>query len=114
MKNILIGQILDFIKERDWEQFHTPHNLVISIGAEVGELLECFQWKTEEEVRSMVVNDGTEKVADEVADIYMYLVSLCNSMNIDMENAIINKLAKNSLKYPVEKSFGSAKKYTEL
>jgi NTP pyrophosphatase (non-canonical NTP hydrolase) len=114
MKNTLTEQILAFIEERNWEQFHTPHNLVISIGAEVGELLECFQWKTEEEVRSMVANNVTEKVADEIADIYMYLVSLCNSMNIDLENATINKLVKNNLKYPVEKSFGSAKKYTEL
>ena len=107
-------QIIRFIKERNWEQFHSPKNLAIAIGAEVGELLECFQWKTDGEIMSMVEREDTQQAADEIADIYMYLVSLCNSMNIDLENAVHNKLEKNRLKYPVEKSFGSSKKYTEL
>ena len=111
---MVTDQIMNFIKERDWEQFHSPKNLVIAIGAEVGELLECFQWKTDKEIQSMVKKENTRQIADEIADIYMYLVSLCNSMNIDMENAVYEKLEKNRLKYPVEKSFGSAKKYTEL
>ena len=69
-------QIISFIKERNWEQFHTPKNLAIAIGAEVGELLECFQWKTDEEIHNMVQQENTEQIADEIADIYMYLVSL--------------------------------------
>jgi len=107
-------QIISFIKERNWEQFHTPKNLIIALGAEVGELLECFQWKTDEEIHGMVEHEDTQQIADEIADIYMYIVSLCYRMNIDLENAIQNKLAKNRLKYPIDKSFGSAKKYTEL
>ena len=107
-------QIISFIKERNWEQFHSPKNLVIAIGAEVGELLECFQWKTDEEISSMVEQGDTQRMADEIADVYMYLVSLSHSMNIDLENAIQNKLEKNRQKYPIDKSFGSAKKYTEL
>ena len=109
-----IERILSFIKERNWEQFHSPKNLVIAIGAEVGELMECFQWKTDEEIDSLVEQGNTQRIADEIADIYMYLVSLSTSMKINLENAIQNKLEKNSLKYPIDKSFGSAKKYTEL
>ena len=106
--------IINFIKERNWEQFHSPKNLAIAIGAEVGELLECFQWKTDEEIDRMVEQGDTQRIADEIADVYMYLVSLSHGMNIDFECAVQNKLEKNSQKYPVEKSFGSAKKYTEL
>ena len=114
-ENVMLSeQIINFIKERNWEQFHSPKNLAIAIGAEVGELLECFQWKTDEEITDMVEQENTQEVADEIADIYMYLVSLSNSMNISLENAIYNKLEKNRHKYPVEKSFGNAKKYTEL
>lgn len=109
-----IERILNFIKERNWEQFHSPKNLVIAIGAEVGELMECFQWKSDEEINGMIEQENTQQIADEIADIYMYLVSLSHSMNIDLENAIQNKLEKNRRKYPIAKSYGSAKKYTEL
>ena len=108
------GQIISFIKERNWEQFHSPKNLAIAIGAEVGELLECFQWKTDEEISGMVEQGDTHQIEDEIADVYMYLVSLSHSMNIDFECAVQNKLEKNRQKYPIDKSFGSAKKYTEL
>jgi dCTP diphosphatase len=115
MKNRIIkDRITEFIKERNWEQFHTPKNLAIAIGAEVGELLECFQWKTDAEINNMIEQNDIENIADEIADIYTYLISLCNSMNIDLEKAVCDKLEKNKLKYPVDKSFGSAKKYTEL
>ncbi|HSK69168.1 MAG TPA: nucleotide pyrophosphohydrolase [Candidatus Limnocylindria bacterium] len=111
---MLNDQIIDFIRERDWEQFHSPRNLLIGIGAEVGELMECFQWKTDEEIKGMAERGDTQRVADEIADVYMYLVSLSHGMHIDLENAVRDKLEKNRRKYPVEKSFGSAKKYTEL
>lgn len=109
-----IEQILSFIQERNWGQFHTPKNLVIAIGAEVGELMECFQWKTDDEISNMAKYQDTQAIADEIADIYMYLVSLSHNMSIDLENAVKIKLEKNRRKYPVDKSFGSAKKYTEL
>jgi len=107
-------QIIQFIKERDWQQFHTPKNLAIAIGAEAGELLECFQWKSDDEIKNMIEESGTEKMADEIADIYIYLVSICNSMAIDLDAAVAAKLEKNRGKYPVEKSMGNSKKYTEL
>ncbi len=108
------SKIIDFIKERNWEQFHTPKNLLIAIGAEVGELMECFQWKTDEEIAGMIAHGETQNVADEIADIYMYLISLCNSMNIDLDHAVESKIEKNRAKYPIDKSYGNAKKYTEL
>jgi len=111
---IIKNKVTEFIKERGWEQFHTPKNLAIAIGAEVGELLECFQWKTDEEINNMIEKNDTENIADEIADIYTNLISLCNSMNIDLEKAVCDKLEKHKLKYPVDKSFGNSKKYTEL
>ncbi|MHC1786425.1 MAG: nucleotide pyrophosphohydrolase [Christensenellales bacterium] len=107
-------QIISFIKERNWEQFHSPKNIVIAIGAEVGELMECFQWKTDDEIGRMVEEENTEQIADEIADIYMYLVSLSHRLKVDLDSAIQSKLEKNRCKYPIEKSFGSAKKYTDL
>lgn len=115
MKNKNINnRIIEFINERDWVQFHTPKNLAVAIGAEVGELLECFQWKTDTELNSIIEQNDTVNIADEIADIYMYLISLCNSMNINLEESVRNKLEKNKLKYPVSKSYGNAKKYTDL
>ncbi|ROR28134.1 NTP pyrophosphatase (non-canonical NTP hydrolase) [Mobilisporobacter senegalensis] len=113
MKNIN-DQIIEFINERDWDQFHTPKNLAIAIGAEVGELMECFQWKTDTELDRIIEQKDTVNFADEIADIYMYMISLCNSMNIDLEESVRNKIDKNKMKYPVSKSYGNAKKYTDL
>lgn len=107
-------EIFKFIKERNWEQFHTPKNLAISVGAEVGELLECFQWKTDEQIKRMIEEKNTEEIADEIADVYTYLVSLSKSLDIDLYEAVTKKIEKNKEKYPVEKSFGIAKKYNEL
>lgn len=107
-------EILNFIKERNWEQFHTPKNLIIAIGAEVGELMECFQWKTDDDIAGMIAHGETQNAADEIADIYMYLVSLCSSMNIDLDQTVERKIEKNRAKYPIDKSYGNAKKYTEL
>lgn len=107
-------QIIQFIKARNWEQFHSPKNLAIAIGAEVGELLECFQWKSDEDIQGMIEANNKEAIADEIADIYTYLISLCKSMNIDLKEAVKKKIEKNEEKYPIEKSFGNAKKYTEF
>ena len=108
------NEIIEFIRERDWEQFHTPKNLAISIGAEAGELLECFQWKTDDDIKAMIKNDELGSMADEIADIVIYSISLCNSMGIDLDQAILDKIKKNGIKYPVEKSKGNSKKYSEL
>lgn len=112
--NLLKDKIINFIRERDWEQFHTPKNLAIAIGAEAGELLECFQWKTDENIKQLIEDKNIENISDEIADIYIYLVSLCSSLNVDFEKAVQNKLEKSKQKYPIEKCLGSSKKYTEF
>ena len=106
-------EIRRFRDERDWMQFHNPKNLAISISLEASELLEHFQWKSpqESEAHALAAKDA---ISDEVADIATYLIEFCDNLGIDLEQAILRKLAKNGEKYPVEKAKGSAKKYTEL
>lgn len=102
-----------FSKERDWDQFHSPKNLTMALSVEVSELLEIFQWLTEEQ--SYNLNDSKKQHAkEEVADIAIYLLRICMKLNINLEEAIIEKMKKNEEQYPVEKAKGSAKKYTEL
>lgn len=98
-------KIKQFNKERDWNQFHTPENLAKSIVIEAGELLECFQWD------SAFKKDA---VCEELADIMNYCILLADKINADMEEIILDKIAKNEEKYPVDKCKGSSKKYTEL
>ncbi len=106
-------EIREFRDKRDWMQFHNPKNMAISISLEAAELLEHFQWKTAEESEAHVLA-AKEAISDEIADIATYLIEFCDNTGIDLEQAIFRKLAKNNEKYPVEKSKGSAKKYTEL
>ena len=98
-------EILRFQKERDWKKFHTPENLAKSISIESAELLEHFQWRKE--------YDESE-VADELADVLIYCMYMADSLNLDIKEIIRNKMKKNAIKYPVEKSKGNAKKYTEF
>jgi dCTP diphosphatase len=106
-------RIRDFRDQRDWMQFHNPKNLAISVVLEATELLEHFQWKTAEESEAHALS-AREEIADEVADVAIYLVELADNLGIDLEQAIIKKLNKNATKYPAEKARGNAKKYTEL
>ncbi len=101
----LIRKILLFRDEREWKQFHTPENLAKSIMIEAAELLENFQW-----------NDSYNKdnVIEELADVMMYCVLMADSIEVDIVKIMGDKLRKNSLKYPVGKSKGNSKKYTEL
>lgn len=109
----VLKRIRAFRDERDWLQFHDPKNLAISVAIEAAELLEEFQWKSKEESqRHAIVNK--ERIADEVADVAIYLFELADIVGIDLASAINSKLDKNEIKYPVEKSRGSSKKYTEL
>ncbi|MBT2119562.1 nucleotide pyrophosphohydrolase [Dyella sp. LX-66] len=94
-------------------QFHNPKNLAISIVLEATELLEHFQWKTLEESETHSVT-AKDQIADEIADVSVYLIELADNLGIDLEKAILGKLDKNAAKYPTEKSKGSAKKYTEF
>lgn len=98
-------EIIKFQEERDWKKFHTPENLAKSISIEAAELLEHFQWQKE--------YDESE-VADELADVLIYCMYMADAMDFDIKEIIRNKMKKNALKYPVDKSKGNAKKYTEL
>lgn len=110
----ILRKILEFRDERDWKQFHTPKDLAISISLEANELLECFQWKTADEVRQFINSDEKVRLEEEVADVAIYLMLLCDAANIDLKHAIIDKLGKNNEKYPVEKSKGKHTKYSSL
>lgn len=100
-----IKEIIEFNKERDWDQFHSPENLAKSIAIEAGELLECFQWDN---------NYNKEAVCEELADVVNYCIVMADKLNVDLEEIVLNKLGKNRQKYPVEKSKGSSKKYNEF
>ena len=112
-KNI-IDSLLKFRNERDWEQFHRPKDLAISIVLEAAELLEEFQWKTDEEVKKYLAGDGLNAVREEIADIAIYLLLMSNDLWIDPVAAIKDKIRKNEAKYPVSKAKGSSKKYDKL
>lgn len=101
----IIGEIIKFQKERNWKKFHTPENLAKSISIEVAELLEHFQWQKDYDV---------EEVADELADVLIYCLYMADALNLDVKEIISNKMRKNAIKYPVEKSKGNATKYMEL
>ena len=106
-------QLRAFAAARDWGQFHSPKNLAMALAAESGELLEIFQWLTEAQSRSL---DPAAQAAasEEVADILLYLVRLSDTLGIDPVAAAQRKLLANAAKYPVDKSRGNSKKYTEL
>lgn len=101
----VIKEIIEFNKERDWGQFHSPENLAKSIAIEAGELLECFQWNN---------NYNLEDVCDELADVMNYCVVMANRLGVDLEKIMLDKLEKNRQKYPVAKAKGNSKKYNEL
>ena len=109
----MLDKIKAFRDERDWMKFHDPKNLAISIAIEAAELLEHFQWKDKESVEQYV-RDNREDIADEIADVAMYLVELADNLGINLMQAMENKLEKNVKKYPVAKAKGIATKYDKL
>lgn len=100
-----IQEIIEFNKERDWDQFHSPENLAKSICIEAGELLECFQWNSDYD---------KETVCEELADVVNYCIVMADRLQVDLEEIVLKKLEKNRQKYPVEKAKGNSKKYNEL
>lgn len=102
-----------FAEERDWDQFHSPKNLASALVVEAGELLEEFQWLTEEQ-SSNLSGEQKNRVQNELADVFVYLVRLSDKLGIDLVEAARAKIIRNEEKYPVEKARGNAKKYTEL
>ncbi|MBX7132298.1 MAG: nucleotide pyrophosphohydrolase [Fimbriimonadaceae bacterium] len=109
----VLKELLEFRRKRNWEQFHKPKELAAALTIEAGELLETFQWKTDEEVTTLLKSPLREKVLDEIADVTIILSYLCHDLSIDLDAAVLAKVKKNEVKYPVEKAFGNAKKYDE-
>jgi len=111
----LIAKALNFREERDWKQYHSARNVALSISLEAAELLEIFQWKTDDEAKELV-NDSVqrENIADELSDILLYSILMANDLNIDIIKAADKKIDKNAKKYPANKVKGKAVKYTEL
>ncbi|WP_321286512.1 nucleotide pyrophosphohydrolase [Alcaligenes phenolicus] len=107
--------VAQFAREREWDQFHSPKNLAMALTNEVGELIEIFQWLTEDQSREAGTDPKTaEAVRDELADVQIYLSRLAFVLGVDMNEAVTNKLVKNARKYPADKVRGTNKKYTEL
>ncbi len=109
----LRDQLRTFSAERDWDQFHSPKNLASALVVEAAELLEPFQWLTEEHSRALP-SKTAEAVRMEMADVLIYLIRLADKLNVDLLQAARDKIAANALKYPPDKAKGSARKYTEL
>jgi len=105
--------IRDFAQARDWEQFHTPKNLVMALSVETAELMEHFQWLTGEQSLQLNAQSRTE-VAQEIADVLIYLTRLADVLDIDPLQAAFDKIQINAQKYPVEKSRGHNTKYDKL
>lgn len=105
-----IARVIKFRDDRNWRQFHNPKDLALSLTLEAAELLELYQWSgTDLECR-----DKLPKVREELADVLSYCVSLADVYGLDLDEIMNEKIDKNEQKYPVEKAWGSAKKYTEL
>ena len=102
----ILERLIKFRDERNWKQFHTPENLAKSISIEANELLENYQWGSE--------NADIENVKEEVADVFGYILLLCEELNIDLIKETYKKIDKNIQKYPIDKAYGLSKKYTKL
>lgn len=108
-------QVLQFRQARNWEQFHDPKNLAMALAIEAAELQEIFLWKSETEIEELLnKKTGQEKVQEELADIFIFLLYLTEAVNLDLAEAVKAKLRKNEAKYPIAKSYGCNKKYSEL
>lgn len=101
-----------FADERDWAQFHSPKNLAAALTVEAGEILEHFQWLTEAQSRELPAAKRAE-VADELADVLLYLLQLADKLDVDLLDAAQAKMKKNKERYPVDKARGSSRKYSE-
>jgi dCTP diphosphatase len=108
----LIQQVKIFRQERDWDQYHSPKNLVMALMVEVSELAEHFQWLTQEQSSSLAP-DKLAEVREEIGDVLIYLANICDKLDIDPIKAAQDKLKKNSEKYPVAKVRGKSSKYSE-
>lgn len=105
-------RLREFARVRDWEQFHSPKNLAMALIVEAAELVEHFQWLTQEQSRQLPP-DKLAEVEQELADVFIYLIRLADMLGVDLMQAAQNKILVNERKYPADKVRASAKKYTE-
>lgn len=110
IKEETIQRVLKFRDDRNWKQFHEPKDLAISISLEAAELLEIFQWSG----ANTVCEDKIDKIKEELADILNYCILMADRCQLDIDQIINEKISANEIKYPVDKSYGSSKKYSEL
>jgi len=111
----LTTQLIDFRDARDWKQFHSLKNLILSLSLESAELLELTQWKSDEEIEQAIGDAAfRERLAEECADVLLYLLLIAERVGIDLARAGAGKIARNKAKYPVERARGNARKYTDL
>lgn len=111
--NALQAALRTFAEEREWGQFHSPKNLASALSVEAAELLEHFQWLTEEQSR-VLADQKLAKVGEEIADVLLYLLQLSDRLQINVLDAAWEKFESNGRKYPIERSKGSMKKYNEI
>ena len=109
----LAARLRAFARERDWEQFHAPKNLAMALAVEAAELMEHFQWLSEQQSGELPPAVRQE-VATELADVFIYTVRLADRLGVELGPAVEAKIRANAAKYPIEKSRGSARKYSEL
>jgi NTP pyrophosphatase (non-canonical NTP hydrolase) len=110
----LSAMIKTFCDERDWDQFHSPKEISIAMTIEAAELLDLFRFKSDEQIRGVLTApDSREKVQDELADVFYWLLRFAEREQIDLAEALRAKMKKNAAKYPVEKAKGNNQKYTE-
>lgn len=103
-----------FAADRDWEKFHSPKNLTMALSVEVAELVEIFQWSNSGGLEEIGNPNIRKNIEEELADIFIYLLKISDKLNLDIEKSIHQKIEKNEKKYPIDKSFGSSKKYKDL
>ncbi len=110
----LTQRLTAFRDQRDWQQFHTLKNLLVSLSVEAGELLELAQWKDDDALHAALAEpDFHRRLSEEMADVFIYLLLICEKTDIDLTQAALDKMEVNEARYPADKVRGSARKYTE-
>jgi NTP pyrophosphatase (non-canonical NTP hydrolase) len=108
--DVLRNSLREFARAREWERFHTPKNLAVSLGVELGELFETFQWRTDQEILDAVRGDGRPAIEDELADVFIYLVRLADVLDVDLLGVAERKMTANEARYPAAEVRGRADK----
>ena len=110
----LRSNIAAFAHDRDWDQFHSVRNLILALVGEVGELAEIVQWVSDDKIEELLQSGGRERLAQELADVLIYLVRVADKSGVDLAKAVSDKLAENDAKYPKDKARGNAKNILSL